>query len=270
MTTQLDTEKKEKEIIERLSEPCIEELKSSVENERLKWEDCRKLTKEISKKVHNEVKDAVNREGYNSSTITCLLSAWYTYKPNEVSLLTLLNILRSQNINNDALASLADRLEPIYTKIRKPLQSEAARVNGDGNNNGMEVDGGKGNPLGSPEKYNSSLQRNEIQKSLRQSKRLARQAQKDKEEARKKNQEARKTSEEARKTSEEARKTSEEARKTREEGQRLKDWAAMKMEEAQKMMENIHISKKKVDKKHFRAFQYFKCSSGCWCSSVHL
>ena len=63
--------------------------------------------------------------------------------------------------------------------------SETIRVNGYGNNNGMEVDVGKGNSGGSREKYNGSLQRDEIQMSLRKSKRLARQAQNDKEVARK-------------------------------------------------------------------------------------
>ena len=232
MTNRLDPA-----IIERLSDPCIEELKSSAEKGLLNKEDCLKLTKEISKKVHNDVKEAVKNAGYNSSTIICLLSAWYKYKPKEVWMVTLLNILRSHNLNNDALVSLAQRLEEIYTKIRKPHPNETISVNGDGNNNDMEVDGRKGNTSVSPEEHNSSLQRDEFQ----MSKRLARQALKN-------NEEAQKTNEKAKRTNEEARKIKEEAQRIKDEAAKEKEEAMKKEEEVLKKMENIRIStKRKVE-----------------------
>ena len=125
-------------IVMRLSDPCIKELKSSVENGLLKQEDCLKLAKEISKKVHKDVSDSIIREGYNAFTVITLLTSWFKHKPKEVWMVTLLNILRSSNIKHDALHSLAQRLEEIY--------------------NDMEIDG--------------KLERNELQAS----KRLVRQA----------------------------------------------------------------------------------------------
>ena len=71
-------------IVTRLGEPCVNELKSSVENGLLKQEDCLKLAKEISKKVHKDVSDSINQEGYNASTVVTLLTSWFKHKPKEV------------------------------------------------------------------------------------------------------------------------------------------------------------------------------------------
>ena len=70
-------------IVTRLSEPCVNELKSSAEKGLLKEKDCLKLAKEISKKVHKDVTDFINQEGYNASTVITLLTSWFKYKPKE-------------------------------------------------------------------------------------------------------------------------------------------------------------------------------------------
>ena len=154
-------------IVTRLSEPCVNELKSSVEKGLLKQEDCLKLAKEISKKVHKDVSDSINQEGYNASTVITLLTSWFKHKPKELWMVTLLNILRSSNIKYDALHSLAQRLEEIY----------------------MEIDG--------------NLERNEFQAG----KRLVRQAFEKEREARKTKEEGRKAKEEAQRIKDEAEKS---------------------------------------------------------------
>ena len=181
-------------IIDRLSEPCIDELKNSVEKGLLKQKDCLQLTKEISKKVHNDVNDSIKRKGYSASTITVLLTSWFKHKPMEVWMVTLLNVLKSHNIDNDALRSLAQRLEEIYTNIRKFRENEEVQVNGDGNNN----EGSNRRSPASPQKCKSSFERSEFQAS----KRLAQQAQRDKEEARRLHKEANKKEEAANKKEE--------------------------------------------------------------------
>ena len=227
-------------IVTRLGEPCVNELKSSVENGLLKQEDCLKLAKKISKKVHKDVSDSIKRGGYNASTVITLLTSWLKHKPKEVWILTLLNILRSSNIKHDALHSLAQRLDEIYTKIRKPHDKEGMGVNGHGNNNDMEIDG--------------NLERNEFQAS----KRLVRQAIEKEKEARRKN-------EEARKTKEEAQKTKEEARKAKEEAQRIKDEAEKSQEAFLMRMKNMQISsKKKVNGVHNICFSCSSCFSCRW------
>ena len=153
-------------IVTRLGEPCVNELKSSVEKGLLKKEDCLKLAKEISKKVHKDVSDSINQEGYNASTVITLLTSWFKHKPKEVWMVTLLNILRSSNIKYDALHSLAQRHEEIY--------------------NDMEIEG--------------DLERNEFQAS----KRLVRQAFEKEREARKTKEEGRKAKEEAQRIKDEA------------------------------------------------------------------
>ena len=110
-------------IVMRLSDPCVEELKSSVDNGHLKQDDCLKLAKKISKKVHKDVSDSIKRRGYNASTVATLLTSWLKHKPEEVWMVTLLNILRSSNIKYDALHSLAQRLEEIHRKVSKTLHN---------------------------------------------------------------------------------------------------------------------------------------------------
>ena len=217
------------QIIERLSEQCVDELRNSVENGLLNEAHLVKLAKGLSQKVFVDTNKEIKRTGFGKSSIDCLLSAWYKHKSEEVRLTKLVKVLKSPDIDNGTLAT---KLEKVFTKAKKQLPLRTSLGDKNGLNNNMDVEQSP-SPV-SPEKNSHPFQRGG---EIRMSKVILKKAQQKEEEANKKEKEAKKKEREAMKEKEEAKKIQEEARRKETEARRIQEEAKKENMEAKKKQE---------------------------------
>ena len=195
------------EVTKVLGDHCVNELRDAVERNQVKQKDFLELALQTSRKIHGHVERSIEEKGYGRWTVDVFLDKWYERKPSEVNAFRIVEILRSPNIRNNALAN---EIEIGQQKAGKSFSTKHSSEDKT-KNDSMDSD--------QPESQ-AKFSRDGI---LRQSKRFLKKAQQEREEANKSEDRARNEKEEARKEKEEVQRAERNSRKEKAASQKLLD-----------------------------------------------